>query len=70
MKTWLTCSLTLAPASTQLHDAALQGQVGAAHVLLDAGADVNIKNNAGKTPLDLARQHGHEYVAAVLQTVP
>ncbi len=39
---------------TALHVAALHGQIAAAQVLLDAGADVNAKNNYGPfTPGDL-----------------
>ena len=52
---------------TPLHDAALQGQVEAAQVLIGAGADVNATNKEGKTPLDLAVQHEHGRVAAVLK---
>ncbi|HBP52917.1 MAG TPA: ankyrin repeat domain-containing protein [Synechococcus sp. UBA8638] len=36
-----------------LHDAALQGRMEIAQVLLEVGADVHAANNAGKTPLDL-----------------
>ncbi len=39
---------------TPLHSACLHGQLAAAHVLIDAGADVNAKNNYGAfTPGDL-----------------
>jgi ankyrin repeat protein len=42
---------------TPLHLAALHGQLEAAQVLLDAGADVNAKNNYGPfTPGDLGQQ--------------
>ncbi len=37
--------------STPLHHAAAFGNVGAIHVLLKAGADVNARNNRGATPL-------------------
>ncbi len=45
----------------------IAGPGGGGQVLLEAGADVNAANNGGKTSLHLARQHGHEAVAAVLQ---
>lgn len=42
---------------TPLHVAALHGQLAAAQALLDAGADVNAKNNYGPfTPGDLGQQ--------------
>lgn len=37
-----------------------------AHVLVEAGADVNIKNNDGKNPLHCAREAGHRKLAQVL----
>ncbi len=44
---------------TALHVAALHGQVAVAQALLDAGADVNLKNNYGPfLPADLGSQFG------------
>ncbi len=50
-----------------LHDAVLHDRVDVVRVLLGAGADVNATNNAGKTPLDLAEQQGHDSLAEALK---
>ena len=50
-----------------LHDAVLHDRVDVVRVLLGAGADVNATNNAGKTPLDLAEQQGHDSLAETLK---
>ena len=39
----------------------------AAQVLIEAGADVNATNNAGKTPLHLAEEQGHDSLAEALK---
>lgn len=41
---------------TALHEAVLQGNVAAIKTLLDAGADVNAKNEKNRTPLHVAAQ--------------
>jgi hypothetical protein len=43
---------------TPLHDAAVVGNAGRVARLVDAGADVNVRNSAGETPLDLAAASG------------
>ncbi|XP_008335198.1 putative palmitoyltransferase ZDHHC13 [Cynoglossus semilaevis] len=42
--------------NTPLHCAVLAGNVDAAHILLEAGASVDVDNINGHTPLDLAQQ--------------
>lgn len=41
--------------NTPLHEAAIIGSVGVARVLIDAGAKIIVKNEAGYAPLDLAK---------------
>ena len=54
--------------ATPLHFACLGGHVDAATLLLDRGADVT-QAWRGRTPLDIATQHGHDEVARVLEEV-
>ncbi|QGJ70565.1 Hypothetical protein PBC10988_22620 [Planctomycetales bacterium 10988] len=49
-----------------LHWAACQGQHEICQVLLDAGADVNAKDEDGLTPLHCAARQGHAVVAGLL----
>lgn len=53
-------------ASTVLHVAARQGHAEFAALLLNAGADVDARNEEGAMPLHLAAQYGHDDVARVL----
>lgn len=46
--------------------AAIDGQVGACRLLLDAGADPQIRGNDGNDALVLATAHGHDAVSALL----
>ena len=52
--------------STVLHVAARQGHADFAALLLEAGADVDARNEEGAMPLHLAAQYGHDEVARVL----
>ena len=54
---------------TALHLAARNGYIRIAEKLLASGADKNALFN-GKTPLDEARAHKHEYVARLIETGP
>jgi len=57
---------------TALLEAVILGDGGDRHIetvrlLIDAGADVNLPDRNGVTPLDHAQRRGHEGVAAVLR---
>ena len=54
---------------TPLHFAALAGNVQAIDTLLKFQVDGNIKNNRGKTPLDVARDEGEEEIVNLLKTL-
>jgi hypothetical protein len=45
--------------ATPLHRAACHGHVEIARLLLQNGAEVNVRNNYGNTPLHWAASHGH-----------
>ena len=49
--------------------AALLGTLEAAKVLLESGADVEIKNDKGQTAEDVALAYSHPEIAALLQNV-
>ena len=55
---------------TPLHAAAQNGQLGMVLLLLENGAQTGAVTGEGETPLKLALIHGHQEVAAVLQTQP
>lgn len=50
-----------------LHFACEIGNKTAVKLFLEKGADVNIKSKEGKTPLDIALEHGHAGVAEILR---
>ena len=57
---------------TALIESIVLGDGGAAHVaclkaLVDAGADVNIRDSSGTSPLGLARARGYREMAAILE---
>ena len=53
---------------TAIMHAARNGHVSCVRTLLNAGADANLKNNDGKTALELAQMHKHDEVAKALST--
>ena len=53
--------------NTPLHDAAWTGDKKMAKILIKAGSDPKAKNNAGKTPLDIARERGHRDMVQALK---
>jgi len=52
---------------TPLHHAAEQGNIALVKVLLDNGADKEIKDDQGRTPLKIAEEKGHKEIADLLQ---
>ena len=57
---------------TALIEAVVLGDGGPRHqatvkALLDAGADASLTDRSGRTPLELARVHGHDAIAALLE---
>ena len=55
---------------TTLHLAATRGRSNVVRLLLEAGADKDVKNAANQTPLDLAISFGHREVIELLQQPP
>lgn len=51
---------------TALRAAAILGEYDVAKLLIDAGADVNMKDTVGKTPLDYAIENGYEDIIDLL----
>ncbi|HWD38415.1 MAG TPA: ankyrin repeat domain-containing protein [Fimbriimonas sp.] len=52
---------------TPLHAAAWERQLGSAQILVEKGADVSVRNEAGATPLDIARQREFPEMIAFLE---
>jgi ankyrin repeat protein len=52
-----------------LHDAAVLGHKDVAAFLLARKADVNAKNNCGKTPMKVAAERGNTVVVELLRQV-
>ena len=57
---------------TALIESIVLGNGGKSHtdtlrVLVDAGADVNIPDGSGSTPLQLAKSRGHTEMVAILE---
>lgn len=47
---------------TPLHDASSNGHVRLVKLLVEKGADINVKNKRGKTPLDVAAAGIQQYL--------
>ncbi len=54
------------PGPAALHVAVAVGELGVARLLLDRGADPNVRSLAGLTPLHYAAKHGYEALASLL----
>ncbi|XP_028266275.1 ankyrin repeat domain-containing protein SOWAHA isoform X2 [Parambassis ranga] len=57
---------SLANKKTALHWAAKHGNEDMASLVVNAGADVNIKSHGGYTPLHIAALHGHHHILDLL----
>lgn len=53
---------------TALHFAAAYGHIAIARLLIEAGADVTIKNNVGLTPIDVAKQNKKIEILEILES--
>jgi ankyrin repeat protein len=53
--------------ATAMHKAAFVGNAAIVKVLIDSGADVNIKDQFGETPLKQAEFFGRDEVAAMIR---
>jgi len=52
---------------TALHIAAAEGQLEIVVFLLRKGANINVKDQRGRTPLDEAKARGHEKTVKILE---
>ena len=52
---------------TELHTAVINGQGEIVDLLIQEGAKINIQDTDGKNPLDYARYHGFDRIAAMLE---
>jgi ankyrin repeat protein len=59
-----------AKGNTALHEAAERGHVPVIYIILQNGGDSakDVKNNDGKSPLDLARDNGHQEAIACIES--
>jgi ankyrin repeat protein len=51
---------------TPLHGAAQNGQLEMVQLLLEHGADPSMRDTAGRSPLDFAREGGYTEVSEIL----
>jgi ankyrin repeat protein len=51
---------------TTIYAGPSRGTVESSHLLLKHGADIDAKDNEGRTPLDMALEHGREEIARLL----
>ena len=58
---------SLEDGDTPLHSAARQGRVELASLLIARGADINARNNSGKTALQLAIEEKQDAIAELLR---
>ncbi len=49
-----------------MYRACLDGRVESARLLIDAGADINLANSSGNTPLSVAARNGHAHIVKML----
>ena len=59
-------AVVLVGCGPNIHEAAKTGNIKAVKQHLDAGADVNVKNDVGVTPLHWAVYYGHKEIVELL----
>ena len=64
----LKCQFTGPGLLTPSHSAARKGHLSVVELLVDSGADVEMRNNNGKTPLNLAHDYNKREVTSFLET--
>ena len=52
---------------TPLHQAAFRKKIGVVKILLDNGANINAKDDNGRTVIDIVRSLGHNDIAELLE---
>jgi ankyrin repeat protein len=52
---------------TAMHEAALHGDEALVHLLLEHGGDPGVRNDDGRSAIDLARENGHTDIADQLE---
>ena len=52
---------------TALHYSAMYNNIDAIRLLLENGASTTIKDNEGRTPIDVAREYNHQEAVLLLQ---
>jgi ankyrin repeat protein len=52
---------------TALHDATWQNNIETAQVIIDAGANLEIKSKDGQTALELAKARGRKQIVALIE---
>lgn len=56
-----------APLPAPLHDAAREGKIRIAKLLVKGGARLDLKGPGGKIPFEIAQEHGHKELAQALR---
>ena len=56
-----------APMAAPLHDAAREGKIRLAKLLVKGGARLDLKGPGGKTPAEIAQEHGHKELSVALR---
>ena len=51
-------------------DAIWQNNVDTARVIVEAGADLTLRNHEGQTPLEMAKARGRKQIIAIIEQQP
>jgi ankyrin repeat protein len=52
---------------TALHDAIWQNNIATVEIIIEAGANLDLKSNDGETPLEFARSKNRKEIAAMIE---